>query len=74
MTYWLIKDSTAAEVERLTGLQGRNTPLGVLVEEPKPINWAAMAEIKRALHPTRCTCGSYAILHRPSCPFWLTVT
>lgn len=77
MTYWLVTDSTAAEVERLTGLEGCNTPLGVLVEKPKPFNLAAARDkVDRALHPNRprCTCGTYAIIHGPRCPFALALT
>lgn len=68
-THWLVTGTSEAELKRLTGLSGRMTDLGVLVEAPKPFDmYGALAQIDRALNPTRCTCGQNAILHRPRCP------
>jgi len=42
------------------------------VERPRPFDLTkALDELDRALNPTkpRCNCGSYAIIHRPNCPF-----
>lgn len=67
--YFLITDSHADEVEALTGLRGRDTPFGVLVEQPKPFRLeVAMERFERAFHPNRCTCGRGAIFHRSGCP------
>jgi hypothetical protein len=71
VTHYLVTDATAEELERLTGLRGRDTPLGVLVEKPKPFCLEAELEkLAKLLHPTHCTCGSYAIIHQPNCPMW----
>lgn len=73
--YYLVTDSHAEEVERLTGLQGRDTRLGVLVEKPKPFNLdAELDKLDRALHPRRCTCGPWSIIHRPNCPEGMAIT
>lgn len=73
--YYLVTDSTAAEVERCTGLRGRDTFMGALVERPEPFDMhGTLAEINRALHPMWCTCGSYAVVHQPNCPAWKTLT
>lgn len=67
--YYLVTDATAEEVERLTGLRGHNTPLGVLVEKPKPFRLeVALEKLDRLLHPTRCICGKFAVIHQPHCP------
>lgn len=73
--YWLVTDATAAEVEAKTGLQGHDTPLGVLLRAPKPFRLdVALERLNRALHPTRCICGRYAILHQPNCPAGMATT
>ena len=73
--FWLVTDTTAAELEQKTGLQGHDTPRGVLLKAPKPFRLdVAMERLDRALHPRRCTCGSYAIIHQPNCPAWLAIT
>ncbi len=69
VTHYLVTDSVAEEVERLTGLRAHDTPLGTLVEKPKPFRLEVeMEKLNHLLHPTRCTCGAWAILHRPGCP------
>ena len=68
-SYYLITDSHAAEVEAQTGLVGHNTALGVLVEKPTPFSLdAELAKLDRALHPNKCGCGAWSIIHRPGCP------
>lgn len=68
-THYLVQGTSAAEVEQLTGLRGVDTPLGVLVERPKPFRIEdAMAEVNRAINPTPCKCGRFALLHQPNCP------
>lgn len=70
-TYLLVTDATAAQVEAKTGFPAHDTPLGALLENPKPFNLdAAMRELDRALHPRRCVCGTYRVMHRPDCPEW----
>jgi hypothetical protein len=67
--YLLVTDATADQVKQATGLDGHDTPLGALIEKPRPFNMqAAMEELDRALHPNRCICGRYAIMHRLNCP------
>ena len=69
MKYMLITDATAAEVESKTGLQGHDTPRGVLLKAPKPFRLdVAMEQLDRALHPRHCNCGTYAIIHQTNCP------
>lgn len=73
--YYLVTGTGAAEVERLTGLRGDDTLHGVLVEKPKPFNLdREMERINRALNPTRCTCGPWAIFHQPRCPMYNLIT
>lgn len=78
VTHYLISEPTglsAAEIERRTGMRAIDTPLGVMLEKPKPLDMrGALAEIDRALHPTRCICGPFAIIHRSNCPEWACVT
>jgi hypothetical protein len=76
ITHYLITDATAEEVERRTGMRGHDTPLGVLVEKPpRPSDITdAMERINRALYPTRCTCGMFAIMHWPNCPMALAIS
>lgn len=68
--YLWVTDAMPAEVESKTGLRGVPTPDGgTLVEKPKPFNIdAEMAKLDRILNPSRCTCGAWAIIHRPNCP------
>ncbi len=69
MTYYLITDSTADEVERLTGIRGLDMPSGVLVEKPRPFRLdVELEKLDRHLRPNPCTCGTWAIIHRPGCP------
>lgn len=71
--YYLVTDAASAEVERLTGLPGHDTPFGTLVQKPTPFDMhAAMALVNKAINPNPCTCGSWAIIHQPNCPFWRT--
>lgn len=73
--YLLITDAVPSQVEAATGLKGTMTDLGTLVEKPGPFDvHGAMAVIDRALHPNRCTCGAYAVMHRPNCPAWDVMT
>lgn len=66
-THWLVTGTSEAELERLTGLRGRMTDLGVLAEAPKPFNLQrALDEFDRAMNPRRCSC---VVIHRPNCPF-----
>jgi hypothetical protein len=76
VTHYLVTDATAEEVEHRTGMRGHDTPYGVLVEKrPRPGDIAdAMARIDRALNPTRCTCGMFAIMHWPNCPMAKAIT
>ena len=70
--HYLVTGTSAVEVERLTGLRGMDTPLGVLVEEPPPFDFnAELAKWQRALNP-RCCNG--VVLHEPHCRFWNTAT
>lgn len=72
-THWLVTGISEAELERLTGLRGRMTDYGVLVEAPKPFDlYGALAEIDRALNPNRCRCRG--VLHQPTCPLALACT
>lgn len=67
--YLLITDADAETVTRLTGMDAHDTPLGVLVEEPRPFNLQAeLDKLDRMLHP-RCTCGKFSIIHSSKCPF-----
>lgn len=67
--YILITDAVPDQVEAATGIKGHLTPLGTLVEEPVRFDiHGAMAILDRAFNPNRCTCGAYALLHRPNCP------
>lgn len=72
--YYLVTDACADEVERKIGVRGRDTPLGTLIEAPAPFPWAELELVRRALDPSRCTCGRYAILHSPNCPMWMVMT
>jgi hypothetical protein len=75
MKYLLVTGTSAEEVERLTGLRGRDTPHGTLVEKPPPFDLDAyMERLNRHLNPSRCTCGSRAMIHQPNCPMWLVMT
>lgn len=60
---------SAEEVTRFTGREAHYSPLGMLVDARSLPNVQRMMEqVDRALHPRRCTCGAWAILHRPGCP------
>jgi hypothetical protein len=75
--YLLVTDADAETVTRLTGMDAHDTPLGALVEKPCPFNLQAeLDKLDRMLHPNepRCTCGKFAILHAPNCPFAYAVT
>lgn len=75
ITHYLVTDATAAELEARTGLYGHDTPLGVLAEKPKPFRLdVELEKLDRILHPRRCTCGSFAVIHQPNCPAWLAIT
>jgi hypothetical protein len=78
MSHYLITDgqgTCAAEIEKRTGLRAHDTALGILVEKRKPFDMqGALAQIDRALHPSRCICGRYAVLHQPNCPEAWAVT
>lgn len=75
VTHYLITDAAPAEIEAKTGLRGHMTPFGTLVEKPKPVDMhGALRAIERALNPNACTCGGYAIVHRPNCPAWNVMT
>lgn len=68
-TFYLVNGTSAEEVARRTDLRAWDTPLGALVEKPRPFNLAAELEkLDRILHPSRCTCGRYALMHRSDCP------
>lgn len=76
-THWLVTDTTAEELEQRLGLRGHNTPLGVLVDRPKPFNLESeLDKLDRILHPNkmRCTCGKQAIIHHGNCPFVYAIT
>lgn len=67
--FWLVTGTSVDEVERTTGLRAYETHLGTLVERHQPLDLAmAMDKIDRALHPNRCTCGEWSVLHRANCP------
>lgn len=70
--YLLVTDATASEVEQKAGLHGHDTPFGVLVEKPRPFSLESELEkLDCDLYPNkpRCTCGRFAVLHSPRCPF-----
>lgn len=68
--YWLVKDATPGQVETVTGLRGALTPQGTIVEAPPDMGavYEQVAAFERMLNPNRCTCGAWAIMHRPGCP------
>jgi hypothetical protein len=73
--YYLVTDATAEEVIAKTGLDAHQTHMGALVERPPEFDLhGALAELDRAFNPNRCTCGAYAVIHRPSCPAGLMMT
>ena len=80
--YILTTGTTAAGIERSTGLKSYDTPFGVLVEErslavPIFAIAVAMSEMNGFFHPRNpsgCTCGPRAFIHRPECSFWRTAT
>jgi hypothetical protein len=75
--YLLVTDSCAAEVERKTGLRAVDTPLGALVEKPRPFNLQAeLDRLDRAMFPNkpRCICRKSAIIHFANCPLSYMVT
>ena len=76
--YLLATGTSAAEVSWRLGLEGHDTPLGVLVEEPRTVDIAALMRdverLKRHFEPPRCTFGRYAIIHAPGCPGGNTIT
>lgn len=67
VTHYLVTGTSEAELERLTGLRGRMTHFGVLVEVPPPVpDWS---DLRRAFEPpSRCICGKSAVIHRSNCP------
>lgn len=78
VTHYLINEPTglsAKEIEHQTGMRAIDTPLGVLLEKPKPFDLdRALADLDRAFNPSpSCTCRG-AIIHQPGCPLWATVT
>jgi hypothetical protein len=73
--YLLITDSHAEEVERLIGIRGRDTPFGVLAEDPgRPVSVDAAVRAwddwrsAQARKASGCICGVYAVMHHPRCP------
>ena len=73
--YWLVTDAVAEQVTEKTGLPAHNTPLGALVEQPRPFDLnAEMARLDRILHWPRCSCGSHAVMHSVRCPMAYIVT
>jgi hypothetical protein len=75
MTHYLVTDASAAEVEAKTGLSAHQTPFGALVKKPRPFRLDVEIErLNRLLRGPGCGCGSYAIMHRPSCRYWLSCT
>lgn len=75
--YYLVTDAVGEQVTRRTGLPVHDTPLGALVQKPKPFNLdAELDRLDRAMFPNkpRCTCGPWAVFHRPSCPMALVMT
>lgn len=71
--YLLVTGTSAVELRRLTGLDGRDTPHGVLAPRPVPMSEIenALAEVRRAIGEAP-RCGCQGPLHRPSCTAWLT--
>lgn len=75
--YLLVTDATAAQVYSRTGLEGRDTLLGTLVENPThalaDFN-RGFAELNAILHPRdpRCRCYTGAVINL--CPIHSTVT
>lgn len=74
--YLLVNEPTgidSAELGRRVGMRAFDTPLGTILEQPKPFDLhAAMAELDRALHPNRCRCTG--VLHRLDCPAGAGIT
>jgi len=74
--YYLVTDAAAETVEKLTGLPGRNTLLGALVEKPPSL--ASMGDalwaINNALNPPKPRCCHGVIMHEPNCKSWGVVT
>ena len=75
-TYLLINEPTglsAAEIGRRTGMCAFDTPLGTMLERPRPFDmYGALAEIDRALNPSRCRCRG--IVHDFNCPAGAGIT
>lgn len=71
--YLLVTDTNAAELRRRTGLEGRDTPHGVLTSRLVSMSEIenALAEVRRAIGETP-RCGCRGPLHSPSCTAWLT--
>ncbi|MDE2106228.1 MAG: hypothetical protein KGL39_53910 [Patescibacteria group bacterium] len=58
---------TAEELGRRVGMRAFDTPLGTMLEQPKPFDmYGALAKLDRALNPNRCRCTG--VLHRADCP------
>jgi hypothetical protein len=69
--YLLVTGTSAADLERRTGIQGRDTDFGVFAEEPKPVNIERMMEkINDVLDPNRCKCRG--VMHNSNCRMWCT--
>ena len=73
--YYLVSGTSAQELERLTGLRGRNTSHGVLVEKPSLVGLGeAMATLRRAFPKPQPTCTCRGVIHQRGCPAgnWMT--
>ncbi len=68
--YLLVSEPTglsAADLGARVGMRAFDTPLGTMLEQPRPFGMhAALAKIDRALNPNRCRCTGF--LHRADCP------
>ena len=70
--YGLVRGTSAAAVERMTGLPAIDTPIGTLFKAAPPFDLEyEMAKLNRALHPSPCNCS---VIHSPGCPFGSLIT
>ena len=70
--YLLVSEPTgvsAEELGRRVGMRAFDTPLGTMLEQPRPFDMErALNDLDRTLHPDRCRCGAWSLFHLPGCP------
>lgn len=52
----------------------RKQPQTVLRVRGRSFETVELDDAGNMIEPVRCTCGHYAIIHHPRCPFWATIT